>query len=47
MRVYVWLMFAAVVGLSRADLPLSLDKDGFAETIGTGGPVFVKFYAPW
>ena len=43
----VCLLVAATFGLSLAELPVVLDKDGFSETIGTGHPVFVKFYAPW
>ena len=47
MEVYKCLLIFAVFGVSWADLPLSLDKDSFAEVIGTGNPVFVKFFAPW
>ena len=41
------LVLTAAVGLSWADSPVVLDKDSFAETVGAGKPVFVKFFAPW
>ena len=45
--VAVCLLLAAVTGLTLADPPISLNKDSFAETVGAGNPVFVKFFAPW
>ena len=41
------LLFAAAIGLVSADSPLELDPESFAETVGTGDLVFVKFFAPW
>lgn len=46
MRVCV-LVLAVTFGLCWAESPVTLDKDGFTETVGTGRPVFVKFFAPW
>lgn len=43
----VCLLVAAVIGLTLADLPVSLNKESFAEKVGAGSPVFVKFFAPW
>ena len=47
MRFAVCLLVAAVTRLTVADPPVSLDKDSFANTVGAGNPVFVKFFAPW
>ena len=43
----VFLVLATAIGLSWAEAPVTLDKDSFAETVGAGKPVFVKFFAPW
>ena len=46
MQVFL-LVLATAIGLSCAEAPVTLDKDSFAETVGAGKPVFVKFFAPW
>lgn len=43
----VCLLVAAVIGLTLAEPPVSLNKESFAKTVGAGSPVFVKFFAPW
>lgn len=47
MKVFVHVCVLVMAGsLVWAD-PVLLDKDSFAETVDSGKPVFVKFFAPW